>query len=75
MTYWNEIEVEVEQKIAQERYQIIRPGQHVTKIKQKRSGMFYHRTLNYLGDKLVTWGYYLKQREHTPVEIQACESR
>ena len=73
MAGWSEIEVE--QKIAQERYQVIVQGQQVASINRKRRGLIYHRFLNYLGDKLVTWGYYLKQRYNISVEKPICESR
>jgi hypothetical protein len=72
MINWNDIQVE--QKIAQERYQAIIQARQIDRIlsqrPEQRSGiLFYQRALARLGDYFIRWGNYLQQR-NDPVRPQ-----
>ena len=59
MINWNDIHVE--QKIAQERYEIIRRGRQLPRSRQQKDrAAYYARFRDWLGDQVITWGCQIK---------------
>ena len=77
MYNWND--VEVEQKIAQERYQSIVEGRRVARARQRaKTGDVTvspsARLLGFFGDLLVSWGCALQERRGPDGTAAVCRS-
>jgi len=74
MYNWND--VEVEQKIAQERYQSIIEGRRVARTQQRTTHRLSAagRLLGWLGDLLVVWGCALQKRRGSDSTTAVCHS-
>ena len=75
MYNWND--VEVEQKIAQERYESIVEGRRVEQARSKETADFptsstSRRLLGWIGDLLVSWGCALQKQRDPDFQAAAC---